>query len=184
MGFLGTTSHRFGRITALFPQYDFLNGSVPGYSPFNYLNTARMVLAQGVDIDEAIVFMGMADVHYEAGCYRDVDDSGDVIGFEGDPGIISGYAKWRLRIARRLLVTNYLLEFFERVLVGRGYYHLPTEESSDMFDMESSAWTYRTVKTDPIPRWLRAARVGGRYREGEDEDDSPLAGTGKTKYPH
>ena len=150
-GLLAWRDSYVGRITALFPQYDVLNGSVPGYSPSNYLNTARMVLAQGVDIDEAVVFIGMADVHYEAGRYRDVDASGAVIGFEGGPGIISEYAKWRLRIARRLLVTNYLFEFFERVLVGRGYYHLPTEESSDMFDMESSAWTYRTVKTDPYP---------------------------------
>ena len=38
-----------GRIAAKFPQYEFLNSSVEGYSPSNYLNTARMVLEKGVD---------------------------------------------------------------------------------------------------------------------------------------
>ena len=46
-----------GRVTAHFPQYDFLNGGSWGYSPSNYLNVARMVLAKGVDIDEVIVFI-------------------------------------------------------------------------------------------------------------------------------
>src|SRR5208337_271395 len=46
-----------GRIAARFPQYDFLNGGVASYSPSNYLNTARMVLATGVEFDEVIVFI-------------------------------------------------------------------------------------------------------------------------------
>jgi hypothetical protein len=36
-----------GRIASHFSQYDFLNGGVTSYSPSNYLNTARMVLAGG-----------------------------------------------------------------------------------------------------------------------------------------
>ena len=36
-----------GRVAAKYPQYEFLNGSVEGYSPSNYLNTARKVIDEG-----------------------------------------------------------------------------------------------------------------------------------------
>ena len=32
-----------------------------------------------------------------------------------------------MRIAGKLLLTNYLLRFFERKLVDHGYYHLTTD---------------------------------------------------------
>ena len=67
-------------IAAHFPQYDFLNGGVASYSPSNYLNVARMVLAEGYDIDEVIVFIDISDVHDEAAFYRDIDASGAVTG--------------------------------------------------------------------------------------------------------
>src|SRR5271165_3578064 len=67
-----------GKIAARFPQYDFLNAGVEGYTPSNYLNTARMVLAKGFDTDEVIVFISIADVQDEAAFYQDVDPSGAV----------------------------------------------------------------------------------------------------------
>ena len=69
-----------GRIAAHFPQYDFLNGGVSSYSPSNYFNVARMVLAAGYDIDEVIVFIDISDVQDEATFYQDADASGAVTG--------------------------------------------------------------------------------------------------------
>jgi len=134
-----------GKIAAHFPQYDFLNGGVGGYSPSNYLNTARMVLAKGVDFDEAIVFIDISDVHDEAAFYRDVDASGAVTGPERERWNMSTYTSWRLRIANRLLLTNYVFEFFERFLVAHGYYYLSRTGFGNVFDMEKSAWSYRKV---------------------------------------
>ena len=65
-------------MAANFPQYEFLNSSVEGYSPSNYLNTARMVLDKGIDFDEAIVFMDISDAQDEAAFFRDVNDAGAV----------------------------------------------------------------------------------------------------------
>ena len=98
-----------GRIAAHFPQYDFLNGGVACYSPSNYLNMTRMVLAKGVDIDEVIVFIDISDVQDEAAFYRDIDASGAVTGSEQERWIVSWYAKWRFRIAKHLLLTDYHL---------------------------------------------------------------------------
>jgi len=134
-----------GKIAARFPQYDFLNGGVGGYSPSNYLNTARMVLAKGVDFDEAIIFIDISDVHDEAAFYRDVDASGAVTGPERERWNMSTYTSWRLRIANRLLLTNYIFEFFERFLVAHGYYCLSRTGFGNVFDMEKSAWSYRKV---------------------------------------
>lgn len=67
-----------GRLAARFPQYDILNGGVGGYSPSNYLNTARIALGSGLDFDEAIVFIDISDVQDEAALFRDVDSSGAV----------------------------------------------------------------------------------------------------------
>ena len=134
-----------GRIAARFPQYDFLNGGVVSYSPSNYLNVARMVLAAGVDIDEVIVFIDISDAQDEAAFYRDTDTSGAVAGPLRKRGDIPRYAKLRLLIARHLVLTSYLLEVFERSLVGRGYYHLTTHQFDNAFDMDTAAWTYRKV---------------------------------------
>ena len=139
-----------GRIVDHFPQYDFLNGGVGSYAPSNYLNTARMVLAKGVEIDEAIVFISIADVQDEAAYYHDIDASGAVTAPEQQHWTISWYAAWRTRITKHLLLTNYLVERMERFLVSHGLYHLSRNWFGDVFDMDRSGWTYRKVdETDP-----------------------------------
>jgi len=139
-----------GRIAAAFPQYDFLNGGVSSYSPSNYFNVARTVLAGGYDIDEVIVFIDISDVQDEATFYRDADAFGAVAGPVHEGYTVSWWAKARMRIAGELMLTNYLLEWFERHLVQRGYYHLSTGPLGDAFDMERAAWTYRQVdEKDP-----------------------------------
>src|SRR5271165_258827 len=65
-----------GRIAAHFPQYDFLNGGMNAYSASNHLNTARMVLSAGVELDEVIVFLDASDLDNEAAFHHDVDTSG------------------------------------------------------------------------------------------------------------
>ena len=141
-----------GQIAARSPQYDFLNGGVSSYSPSNYVNTVRMVLAKGVDIDEVFVFIGLAEVQFEAGLYRDADASGAVAWSNWVDMPMSWYAKWRFRILRHMALTNRLFEFFERTLVAHGYYHLSRDWFGDAFDTERSAWTFRKVdEAAPYP---------------------------------
>jgi hypothetical protein len=141
-----------GQIAAQLPQYDFLNGGAPSYSPSNYLNLTRKLLAKGVDIDEVIVFSGVFDVFNEASFYRDVDANGAVAGPKQQRWNIPRYAKARFFIARNFMLTNYAIEAVERLLIGHGYYHLYTDQFGDAFDMEATAWTYRNVdETDPHP---------------------------------
>lgn len=141
-----------GRTAARFPQYDFLNGGVAGYSPSNYLNLARKLLAAGVEFDEVIVFLDISDTQDEAARYRDVDASGAVIRPELFRGTTTWYSRLRSRMNRQFLLTAYIFEFFERTLVKHGYDHLSFEQGGDMFDLETSAWTYRKVSdTDPPP---------------------------------
>jgi hypothetical protein len=125
-----------GKIAARFPQYDFLNGGIASYSPSNYLNVTRMVLAAGVEFDEVIVFIDISDAQDEAAYYRDVDGSGAVAG--------PVQPEWRPRVSHRIRLTNYVVEFLERNLIRHGYYHLITLDG-DLFDWERSAWTYRKV---------------------------------------
>jgi len=154
-----------GRVTAQLPQYDFLNGGSWGYSPSNYLNVTRMVLAKGVDIDEVIVLIDITDVEDEAAFYRDVDTSGAVIGPARERWNISWYPKWRFRIARHLALTNYMFEVFDRFLVRHGYYYSLAASANPFgnpFDMEYSAWTYRKVnETDPFPAGYAPLGVEG-----------------------
>ena len=151
-----------GMIAARLPQYDFLNGGGASYSPSNYLNVTRRVLAKGVAIDEVIVFSGVFDVYNEAGFYRDIDDSGAVAGPEHQRWNISRYAKLRFFIARNLLLTNHVVEASERFLVRHGFYHLYTDQFGDDFDMEATAWTYRKVdETDPHPAGYAPLGVEG-----------------------
>jgi len=134
-----------GRIAAHLPQYHFLNGGVGSYSTSNYLNTARMVLARGVDIDEVIVFLDISDVQYEASYYRDVDASGAVTGPKWTSNLRSYLRK---QFAKHFVVSNDLLEFFEWHLLGKGHYYLTVKQQVDMgfvFDADRSAWTYRKV---------------------------------------
>jgi hypothetical protein len=154
-----------GRIAEQFPQYDFLNGARDGYSPSNYLNTARMVLAKGVDIDEVIVFLDNSTVGQEAGFYRDIDASGSVAGPERLGSAKSRYEKLRSQYGRRFVLTFDVLRSFDplqRVLIRHGYYHLPAMEFGDPFDMEMSAWSYRKVnETDPFPAGYAPLGVDG-----------------------
>ncbi len=159
-----------GRIAADLPQYDFLNGGVGSYSPSNYLNVARMVLARGVEIDEVIVFIDISDVHDEAAFYRDVDASGAVTGPEQERWVTVGANKWRAFITGRLLLTDYLLRSFERFLVGRGHYYLPTGPQGEVFDRERSAWTYRKVnEKDPYYNGFGPLGVKGGIAKEESK---------------
>ncbi len=134
-----------GRVAANFPQYDFLNGSVEGYSPSNYLNTARMVLQKGIHLDEVVVFVDMSDVQDEAAFFHDADSSG-VVGVPKQKLSKTGwYSNLRLGIANHLLLTNDIFEFFERNLVKLGFYHLDAGHGGNEFDLERSAWSYRKV---------------------------------------
>ena len=134
-----------GRVARDFPQYDFLNGSVEGYSPSNYLNTERMVSQRGVDFDEAIVFLDIADVQNEAAFFHDKDSSG-AVGLPGRKASeSSAYSNARLGISDHLLLTNDVFQFFEKTLVGLGWYHLDMGHGGNEFDLERSAWTYRKV---------------------------------------
>ena len=136
-----------GRIADQMPQYEFLNGGVAAYSASNYLNVARMVLAAGFEIDEVMVFVDLADAHFEAAFYRDVDGSGAVSGPAREYRSQSRSAKWRTAIASHLFATDEILEFLQRQLVAVGYY-----DALGAFDEEWAAWTYRKVnETDPFP---------------------------------
>ena len=140
-----------GRIAANFPQYDFLNGGVGGYSPSNYLNTARMALSEGVDFDEVIVFIDISDAQDEAAFYRDVDASGAVAIPQLHFFDRNSYSKLRMAISEHFLLANYIVEFFERTLVRFGFYHLDRGNNGNEFDYEKSAWTYRPVSdTEPF----------------------------------
>ena len=155
-----------GRIAAKFPQYEFLNASVEGYSPSNYLNTARMLMQEGVNFDEAIVFIDISDAQDEAAFFHDKDSSSPttakpaVVGAPGPSGAVatasgkktkaSSYSELRLWINDHLLLTNDVFQFFERELVRLGWYHLDLGHGGNEFDLERSAWTYRAVSdTEP-----------------------------------
>jgi hypothetical protein len=139
-----------GRIAAKFPQYEFLNSSVEGYSPSNYLNTARMLLDKKVDFDEAIVFIDISDAQDEAAFFHDKDSSGAVATARGKHTKSSQYSDARLWINNNLLLTNDVFQFFERELVRLGWYHLDLGHGGNEFDLERSAWTYRQVSdTEP-----------------------------------
>ncbi len=139
-----------GRIAANFPQYEFLNSSVEGYSPSNYLNTARMLLQKGVDFDEAVVFIDISDAQDEAAFFHDKDSSGAVATASQKRTKSGWYSDARLWINNNLLLTNDVFNFLEQWLVGLGWYHLDLGHGGNEFDLERSAWTYRKVSdTEP-----------------------------------
>jgi hypothetical protein len=156
-----------GRIAAQLPQYDFLNGGVDGYSPSNYLNTTRMVLDQGVQIDEVIVFLDNSAVQLEAAFYRDIDGSGAVAGIERERqrSATSWYVKFRRTVSSHFMLTGHLFRLFDRIqptLVRHGFYRLPGDTFGDPFDMEFSAWTYRPVnESDAFPAGYAPLGVAG-----------------------
>lgn len=137
-----------GRIAAKFPQYEILNGGVGGYSPSNYLNTARIALKNGLDFDEAIVFVDISDVQDEAGLVSDVDETGAVRLARHQYHYETWYSNLRKFVSKYLVLTNYVWGFVERKLVGFGYYHLDHGFNGNIFDLERSGWPYRKVAED------------------------------------
>ena len=134
-----------GRLADRFPQYEFLNASVEGYSPSNYLNTERMLARKGIDFDEALVFVDISDAQDEAAFFHDTDASGSV-GLASKKSVKSGmYSDARLWINNNLLLTNDVFSYVEKTLVGLGWYHLDLGHGGNEFDLERSAWTYRAV---------------------------------------
>ncbi len=140
-----------GRIAANFPQYDFLNGSMGAYSPSNYLNTARIVIQKGIEVDEVIVFIDISDAQDEAALYFDKDSSGAVSIADRKYTFDTRYSNLRKWITERLLITDDIVEFLEKNLVRLGYYHLDRGDDGNEFDQERGAWTYRRVSdTQPF----------------------------------
>jgi hypothetical protein len=137
-----------GRLADRFPQYEILNGGVGGYSPSNYLNTARIALKSGLQFDEAIVFIDISDVQDEAGLVHDIDDSGSVALAKHQYHYKSWYSNLRLFVSKNFVLTNYIWEFFEKLFVGFGCYHLDHGFNGNVFDLERSGWTYRPVVED------------------------------------
>jgi len=133
-----------GQIAARLPQYDFLNAGVESYSPSNYLNVTRQLLARGVKFDEVIVFIDMSDAQDEAAFYQDKSPTGAV---DGPAQIVhndSWYASLRLFIAEHLLITNSIFDRLERAAVRHGIYRLNVGHGQ-LFDLPRAAWTYREV---------------------------------------
>jgi hypothetical protein len=161
-----------GRVAANFPQYEFLNSSVEGYSPSNYLNTARMVLKQGVEFDEAIVFIDVSDAQDEAAFFHDVDPSGTVATAKHKVAKSNWYSNLRLGINNNLLLTNDVFDLVEKTLVRLGWYHLELGHGGNEFDLERSAWTYRKVSdTDPYETGYGPLGLDGGIRREKEKMD-------------
>jgi hypothetical protein len=137
-----------GRLAAKFPQYEILNGGVGGYSPSNYLNTARIALKNGLEFDEAIVFIDMSDVQDEAGLVRDLDSTEAVVLAKHQYHYETWYSNLRKFVSKYFVLTNFVWEMVEHALVGMGYYHLDHGFNGNIFDLERSGWTYRKVVED------------------------------------
>ncbi len=161
-----------GRLAANFPQYEFLNASVEGYSPSNYLNTATMLIKDGVEFDEAIVFIDISDAQDEAAFFHDVGTSGAVATAGRKTAKTSRYSDLRLWINNHLLLSNDVFDFFEKALVRFGWYHLDLGHGGNEFDLERSAWTYRQVSdTEPYETgYAPLGLEGGIRREKEKMD--------------
>jgi len=166
-----------GRIADHFPQYDFLNSGLAGYSPSNYLTTAQMVLDTGYEVDEVIVFLDNSAVQHEAAFYHDIGDSGAVTAIprEQQQPATSTYTEFRRWVTAHFALTGQLFRLFDRLqrpLVRHGYYHLPAQELGDPFDYEMSAWTYRKVnETDVFPAGYAPLGVAGGLAKQEAKLD-------------
>ncbi len=152
-----------GRIAGGLPQFDFLDGGVAAYSPSNYFNVTRGLLADGYQLDEVIVFLDTSAVHLEASFYADKDASGAVQGPAREYREMSWYGNWRFRIAANLFATFDMVEWLERQLVKLGFYHLRASlRVSNTFDEEGAAWSYRQVnETDFYPTGFAPLGVKG-----------------------
>ena len=134
------------RLAAKFPEYEFLNGGVDGYSPSTYLITARRALNAGLDFDEVVVFVDISDVQDEAALVHDIDSSGAVAfpdHYQNHKP--TKYSELRDLVMKHLILTNYLWEFIERTAARFGWYHLVRVYNGNIFDLERSAWPYREV---------------------------------------
>lgn len=169
-GMIAWKDSYIGMIAAHFPQYDVLNGAVVSYSPSNYYNTARIVLDQGVHIDEVIVFIDISDVADEAHIYQDVDASGAVALRPKNKDIQTEtrIAMWDSPLADRFLVTNALYVIVKRVLVSLGFYRFATSSFSSPFDSTRGAWTYKSdeeIKREGITSYEPLGVEGGIAKE-------------------
>ncbi len=160
-----------GGIAAAMPETDFLNGGMDGYSPSNYLNTARMLLAKGLGFDEVVVFLDSSAVQLEAAFYRDEGNGGAVTAIppEEQHSAATRYSRCRKWIAMHFGMTWQLLRQSDRLqalLVRHGFYHLPGDFFGDPFDAEISAWSYRKVnETEPFGAGYAPLGVeGGKAR--------------------
>jgi hypothetical protein len=158
-GMLAWEDSFVGTIENIFPQYDFLNAGVEGYSPSTYLTTARMVLQKGVHFDEAIVFVDISDVQDEAAYFHDADSSGAVAIPRAKYTDSSWYSDLRLGINQHFGLTDSVFDFFEHLLVKLGVYHLNVGHGGNEFDLVRSAWTYRPV-SDTLPYETGYAPLG------------------------
>ena len=165
-GMLAWRDSYVGKIAAHFPQYDFLNGAVALYSPSNDLNTTRIVLAKGVDIDEVLVFIGPGELVYETAFYQDADPSGTVSERKRRSSSTPWYATWRFRLAKHFRLISDIAGVCDRFLVEHGYYYLPME-TGNRFDAEDSAWPYRKVnESEAFPAgYLPLGVEGGIAKE-------------------
>jgi hypothetical protein len=162
-GMVAWSDSYVGKIAAHFPRYDILNGGVESYSPSNYLNTTRILLAEGVAIDEVIVFLDLSDVADEAHIYQDADASGAVTVSEQTP--FGGRRRW---ISERFLLTNLLVEFFKKILVGFGFYRFASVQGNDPFNAGRGAWTYESeidIERSTPTRYAPLGVEGGIAKE-------------------
>ena len=137
-----------GMLAKKFPQYEILNGGVGGYSPSNYLNTERIALRSGLQVDEAIVFIDISDVQDEAGLVHDIDRTGAIALAKHQVHYSTSYSQARLFVSKYLVLTNYVWNLVERLWVGSGHYFLDHGFNGNIFDLERSGWTYRQVAED------------------------------------
>jgi len=137
MGMVSWRDSYVGQIAARFPQYEILNGGVVSYSPSNYWNMARLLLAQRVEFDEVIVFIDISDVADEAHIYEDIDAFGAVTARPG-----TQRPKWQPSFIDHFLLTNSFAGLLKRVLVGLGFYHFAAGEVSDPVNGSRGVWTY------------------------------------------
>jgi len=91
------------------------------------------------------VCVDISDAQDEAAYYRDTGKRNAVAGPEQRRSIVPWYATFREGMKQRFLLTSYLFEVAERTLVRHGFYHLNVVQGGNIFDLERSAWTYRTV---------------------------------------
>ncbi len=131
-----------GMLAERLPEIEVLNGGVDSYSPSNYLNLTREVLAAGYEIDETMVFLDISDIQDEAAYYRDAEGGWAVHGPALTDERTSFYARTRQVIRRRLLLTDTVFEWVEHALVAFGVYHLNLPPYGNLFSMPRSAWTY------------------------------------------